>query len=105
MSCFNSVGRFSAVPHWPVLSVPQGHRPLTERVNCRSQFWIVAEIPMRVTAKLYAIYTRGNLNNLKPLFRLPSIEPDGATPVNEEFSRSVMPAAVDWLKRIGTSAT
>jgi hypothetical protein len=81
------------------------HRPLTERVNCRSQFWIVAEIPMRVTAKLYAIYTRGNLNNLKPLFRLPSIEPDGATPVNEEFSRSVMPAAVDWLKRIGTSAT
>ena len=24
MSCFNSVGRFSAVPHWPVLSVPRG---------------------------------------------------------------------------------
>ena len=24
MSCFNPIGRFSAVPHWPVLSVPRG---------------------------------------------------------------------------------
>jgi hypothetical protein len=66
---------------------------------------MVAEIPVRITAKLYAIYSSGNLNNLKPLFRLPSIEPDEAIHVNEEFSRSVMPAAVDWLRRIGISAT
>ena len=25
MSCFNSVGRISAVPHWPVLGVPQSY--------------------------------------------------------------------------------
>ena len=24
MSCFSSVGRFSDVPHWPLLSVPRG---------------------------------------------------------------------------------
>jgi len=27
MSYLSSVGRFSAVPHWPVLSVPQGLAP------------------------------------------------------------------------------
>ena len=34
MSCFNPIGRFSAVPHWPVLSVPRGN------LNAFAERWV-----------------------------------------------------------------
>jgi hypothetical protein len=50
---------------------------------------------------LYSIYlqTSGAAEELKPLFRLPGIEPDGTIHVNDEFRRTVMDAAVQWLKK------
>jgi hypothetical protein len=60
---------------------------------------MVVEIPMRVTANSMRFTPAGNLNDLKSLFRPPGIEPDGAIHVNEEFNRSVMAAAVDWLDK------
>jgi hypothetical protein len=36
---------------------------------------------------------------LKPLFRLPGIEPDGTIDVNEHFRRIVIASAMDWLRQ------
>jgi len=37
------------------------------------------------------------VEELKPLFRLAGIEPDGFIHVNDEFRRTVISAALDWL--------
>lgn len=49
--------------------------------------------------QVYGIYlgTSGAAEGLKPLFRLPGIEPDGFIHVNEEFRQRVISAAVNWL--------
>ncbi len=49
--------------------------------------------------QLYAIYvdTSGMLAELKPLFQLPGIYPDGPITVNDEFGQMVVSAAVNWL--------
>jgi len=49
--------------------------------------------------KVYAIYvgTSGLVEELKPLFRLPGVNPDGTITVDDEFRRTVIAAAVDWL--------
>lgn len=60
---------------------------------------MVVEIPMRVTANFMRFTPAGNLNDLKSLFRPPGIEPDEAIHVNEEFNRSVIAAAADWLEK------
>jgi hypothetical protein len=54
---------------------------------------------MRVTANSMRFTPAGNLNDLKSVFRPPGIEPDGAIHVNEEFNRSAMAAAADWLEK------
>jgi hypothetical protein len=50
--------------------------------------------------QIYAIYagTSGALAELKPLFRIPGIYPDGPISVNEEFRCVVVAAAVKWLQ-------
>ena len=47
----------------------------------------------------YGLYvgTSGMVEELKPLFRLAGIEPDGFIHVNDEFRRTVISAALDWL--------
>jgi hypothetical protein len=35
---------------------------------------------------------------LKPLFRLPGIEPDGQLRVDDEFRRVIISAALDWIQ-------
>jgi hypothetical protein len=49
----------------------------------------------------YGIYldSSGAVEELKPLFRLPDIYPDGPIHVDDEFRRIVISAAVDWLDR------
>jgi len=50
--------------------------------------------------EVYGIYldTSGAVQELKPLFRLPEICPDGCIHVNDEFRRTIVSAAVDWLQ-------
>jgi hypothetical protein len=47
---------------------------------------------------LYGIYAGGAVEELKPLFRLPGVEPDGFIRVDSEFRRIVIAAAGDWLR-------
>jgi hypothetical protein len=55
--------------------------------------------PYEAYRQLYAIYTgtSGLLEELKPLFRLPGICADGPITANDEFRRTVVSAAVNWL--------
>ena len=48
---------------------------------------------------LYGIHpgASGAVEELKPLFRLPGIEPDGSIHVDNQFRRIVI-AAADWLR-------
>jgi hypothetical protein len=48
---------------------------------------------------LYGLYasSSGLLAELKPLFRLPGIEPDGCLTVDDEFNLAVREAAAQWL--------
>ena len=50
--------------------------------------------------EVYAIYidTSGLVEELKPLFRLPGVYPDGPITVDDDFRRTVIAAATDWLK-------
>ena len=50
--------------------------------------------------EVYGIYvgTSGLAEELKPLFRLPGIEPDGTIHVDEDFRRTVIASAMDWLR-------
>lgn len=50
--------------------------------------------------EIYGLYTgtSGAVEELKPLFRLPGIYPDGPIQVDDKFRRTVIAAAVDWLK-------
>jgi hypothetical protein len=50
--------------------------------------------------ELYSIYlgSGGNLEELKPLFRLPGIEADGCIHVDDEFRGTIRAAAANWLK-------
>jgi hypothetical protein len=49
---------------------------------------------------LYGIYldTSGMLEELKPLFRLPGIEPDGFIHVDDAFRHTVVSVAKEWLR-------
>jgi hypothetical protein len=51
--------------------------------------------------ELYGIYinSSGAVAELQPLFRLPGIEPDGSIRVDDSFRRTVVAAAVDWLRQ------
>jgi len=55
--------------------------------------------------RVYSIYTgtSGALHDLKPLFRIPGIEPDGSLQVNDEFRNTVRSIAAKWLSehRVG----
>lgn len=48
---------------------------------------------------LYGLYVNssGLLAELRPIFRLPGIEPDGWIHVDDEFNRTVREAAAEWL--------
>jgi hypothetical protein len=50
---------------------------------------------------VYSIYvgTSGIAEELKPLFRLPGIEPDGTIHVDDTFRRLVVTVASEWLKK------
>ena len=50
--------------------------------------------------EVYGIYldSSGAVEELKPLFRLPDIYPDGPIHVDDEFRRTIIVAAVDWLQ-------
>lgn len=49
---------------------------------------------------VYGIYfgTSGLIEELKPLFQIPGIYPDGAIQVDDEFRVTARTAAIDWLK-------
>jgi hypothetical protein len=49
---------------------------------------------------LYGIYlgSSGAAEELKSLFQLPGISPDGFIQVDDSFRRTVVAAAVDWLR-------
>jgi hypothetical protein len=49
--------------------------------------------------RLYALYTdtNGLIDELKPLFRLPGIEPGGSLHVTEEFRWEIRRLAKEWL--------
>lgn len=49
--------------------------------------------------QVYGIYlnTSGALEELKPLFRLRGVVPDGTFSVDDEFRRVVIAAAAQWL--------
>ena len=51
--------------------------------------------------EVYGVYlgTSGLAEELKPLFRLPGIEPDGTIHVNKDFRRTVIASAMDWLRQ------
>ena len=51
--------------------------------------------------EVYGMYvgTDGLVEELKPLFRMPGIEPDGTIHVNEAFRRIVIASAMDWLRQ------
>jgi hypothetical protein len=51
--------------------------------------------------QVYSIYvgTSGIAEELKPLFRLPGIDPDGHINVDDAFRRFVVTSAADWLTR------
>jgi hypothetical protein len=40
MSCFSSVGRFSHVPHWPVLRVPRGWNRTDCCADRLNDYWV-----------------------------------------------------------------
>jgi hypothetical protein len=48
---------------------------------------------------VYSIYTgtSGALHELKPLFRILGIEPDGFLHVNDEFRNTIRSVATKWL--------
>ena len=50
--------------------------------------------------EVYGIYldSSGAVEELKPLFRLPDIYPDGPIHVDDQFRRTIITAAVDWLQ-------
>jgi hypothetical protein len=50
--------------------------------------------------EVYGIYldSSGAIEELKPLFRLPDIYPDGPISVDKKFCCTVVAAAVDWLE-------
>lgn len=50
--------------------------------------------------EVYGIYVQasGAIEELKPLFRLPNIYPDGPIHVDDEFRHTIITAAVDWLQ-------
>jgi hypothetical protein len=50
--------------------------------------------------EVYGIYiaSSGALEELKPLFRLPGIEPDGCIHVDEKFHTTVVSAALEWIR-------
>jgi hypothetical protein len=56
--------------------------------------------------RVYSIYTgtSGTLDELKPLFRIPGIEPDGFLHVDDEFRNTVRSVAAKWLSEnaVGT---
>ncbi len=49
--------------------------------------------------RVYSIYTgtSGALHELKPLFRILGIEPDGFLHVNDEFRNTIRSVATKWL--------
>jgi hypothetical protein len=49
--------------------------------------------------RVYGLYVNssGLLDELKPLFRLPGIEPDGSLHVDDEFRNTVRTEALHWL--------
>ena len=51
--------------------------------------------------EVHGIYvgTSGLAEKLKPLFRLPGVEPDGTLHVNENFRRIVIASVMDWLRQ------
>jgi hypothetical protein len=70
--------------------------------NARAVIQTIAEgsrDPYEGYREVYGIYvgTSGMVEELKPLFRLPGIEPDGSILVDDEFRRTVISAAVIWL--------
>ena len=50
--------------------------------------------------EVYGIYvdSSGAVGELKPLFRLPGICPDGHIHVDDEFRRTIITAAIAWLQ-------
>ena len=50
--------------------------------------------------RVYAIYASSNglAEELKPLFRLPGIEPDGFLHVDDEFRATIRRLAGEWLR-------
>ena len=51
--------------------------------------------------EVYAMYidSSGIVEELKPLFRLPGIEPDGFIHVDEDFRWAIQAAAAEWLQK------
>jgi hypothetical protein len=50
----------------------------------------------RLLHELY-LGSDGLLAELKPMFRLPGIQPEGHLPADEEFNAAVRSAAAEWL--------
>jgi hypothetical protein len=50
--------------------------------------------------QVYSLYagTSGIAEELKPLFRLPGIDPDGTIRVDDDFRRLVVTSAAEWLR-------
>lgn len=50
--------------------------------------------------EIYGIYldASGMVDELKPLFRLPDIHPDGPIRVDDKFRQTILAAANDWLQ-------
>jgi hypothetical protein len=54
----------------------------------------------RLLRGLY-VGSNGLLADLRPMFRLPGIEPDGLLTEDDEFNRTVREAAAEWLAARG----
>ena len=71
MSCFSLVGRFSAVPHWPVLSVPRGFWIKQGKPDPTAIHWgFVAENTDKVDEFYEAAISAGARDNISPRARL-----------------------------------
>jgi hypothetical protein len=57
--------------------------------------------------RLYGIYagSSGLLDELKPFFRLPGVEPDGHLRVDDEFRATIRGLAEEWLRGEWPTAT
>jgi hypothetical protein len=55
MSCLSSVGRFSAVPHWPVLGVPRSKRYTAFAARDKNKNQIVTAVGRELLGFIWAI--------------------------------------------------